>query len=57
MVERVSRLLARGPEQREDEALAVVATLVGALVLSRAVDDPKLSSRILKAGRAGLTMA
>jgi TetR/AcrR family transcriptional regulator, transcriptional repressor for nem operon len=56
MVERVSRLLPRMPErQREDEALTVVATLVGALVLARAVDDPKLSARILKAGKAGLT--
>lgn len=55
MVERISRLLQTTPERRrEDEALAVISTLVGALVLSRAVDDPKLSARILMAGRARL---
>jgi TetR/AcrR family transcriptional repressor of nem operon len=38
----------------EDQALAVIATLVGTLVLARAVDDPALSERILAAGRAHL---
>jgi TetR/AcrR family transcriptional regulator, transcriptional repressor for nem operon len=37
--------------QREDKALATVASLVGALVLARAVDDPKLSDDILRATR------
>lgn len=37
------------PRQREDEALATVASLVGALVLARAVNDPKLSDDILRA--------
>lgn len=35
----------------EDEALAIVATMVGALTLARAVDDPDLSGRILAAAR------
>ena len=50
---RISGLM---PRQRksEDEALAVVATMVGALTLARAVDDPKLSNRILSAARARL---
>jgi TetR/AcrR family transcriptional regulator, transcriptional repressor for nem operon len=42
-------------EPPEDEALAVIATLVGSLVLARAVDDPALSDRILAAGRARLS--
>jgi TetR/AcrR family transcriptional regulator, transcriptional repressor for nem operon len=55
-LERITRLLAQGRRQaREDEALAVMATLVGALVLARAVDDPPLSERILAATRDRLT--
>jgi TetR/AcrR family transcriptional regulator, transcriptional repressor for nem operon len=38
----------------EDEALAAVATMVGALALARAVDDAKLSDRILAAARRSL---
>jgi TetR/AcrR family transcriptional repressor of nem operon len=51
MIARIERLL---PERRdrEDEALAAAAALVGAMVLARAVDDPALSERILAAGRA-----
>jgi TetR/AcrR family transcriptional regulator, transcriptional repressor for nem operon len=37
------------PRQREEKALATVASLVGALVLARAVSDPKLSDDILRA--------
>lgn len=40
--------------QRDDEALAMVASLVGALVLARAVDDPKLSDEILRTTKANL---
>ncbi len=43
-----------GRRTREDEALAIVATMVGALTLARAVDDPALSDRILAAARARL---
>ncbi len=38
----------------EDEALAIMATMVGALSLARAVDDPVLSDRILAAARTRL---
>ena len=40
--------------QRYEEALATVATLVGALVLARAVNDPKLSDDILRATNSRL---
>jgi TetR/AcrR family transcriptional repressor of nem operon len=39
------------PRQREEKALATAASLVGALVLARAVNDPKLSDEILRATR------
>ena len=41
--------------QRDEEALATVASLVGALVLARAVNDPKLSDDILRATKSRLT--
>ena len=40
--------------QRYEEALATVASLVGALVLARAVNDPKLSDDILRATNSRL---
>jgi TetR/AcrR family transcriptional regulator, transcriptional repressor for nem operon len=40
--------------QRDEEALATVASLVGALVLARAVNDPKLSDDILRATKSRL---
>ena len=43
-----------GRRRSEDEALAIVATMVGALTLARAVDDPELSDRILAAARTRL---
>jgi TetR/AcrR family transcriptional repressor of nem operon len=42
------------PRQRYDEALAIGASLVGALVLARAVNDPKLSDDILRATKSRL---
>jgi TetR/AcrR family transcriptional regulator, transcriptional repressor for nem operon len=55
-VGRIARLLPKGRRQaQEDEALAVMAALVGALVLARAVDDPALSERILAATQDRLT--
>jgi len=42
------------PRQREDNALATIASLVGALVLARAVNDRKLSDDILRATKKGL---
>jgi len=51
------RIAGLAPRRRgsEDAALAVVATMVGALTLARAVDDPDLSDRILAATRTQLT--
>jgi TetR/AcrR family transcriptional repressor of nem operon len=43
-----------GRRKSEDEALAIVATMAGALTLARAVNDPKLSDRILAAARTRL---
>ena len=50
---RISRLLP-GRRTSEDDALNVVATMVGALILARAVDDPDLSDRILAANRIAI---
>ena len=55
MMERLTRLL--GPKagrKCENEALAIAATLVGGMILARAVDDRELSDRILAACRARL---
>jgi TetR/AcrR family transcriptional regulator, transcriptional repressor for nem operon len=40
--------------QRDESALAMAASLVGALVLARAVNDPKLSQDILRATKSRL---
>ena len=45
----------RSAAARRHKALATMAGLVGALVLSRAVDDPKLSDEILEAVAASLS--
>lgn len=45
-----------GDQRSDDAALAVVATMVGALALARAVDDADLSDRILAAARKSLTL-
>jgi TetR/AcrR family transcriptional regulator, transcriptional repressor for nem operon len=44
------------PKQRnrDQEAMATVASLVGAIVLARAVNDPDLSNDILRATRRRL---
>jgi TetR/AcrR family transcriptional repressor of nem operon len=56
MVGWLSSRVDKGPKQkrREDQALATLSSLVGALVLARAVNDPKLSDDILRATRNGL---
>jgi TetR/AcrR family transcriptional repressor of nem operon len=41
-----------GKPAAHDKAMGVVATLVGALMLARAVDDPQLSKAIRKSARA-----
>jgi TetR/AcrR family transcriptional regulator, transcriptional repressor for nem operon len=56
MVGRVSDLIRAGSKRRRtEEALATVATMVGALMLARAVNDPELADRILQASRKSLT--
>jgi TetR/AcrR family transcriptional regulator, transcriptional repressor for nem operon len=40
--------------QRDEKALATIASLIGALVLARAVNDPKLSDDILRATKKQL---
>jgi hypothetical protein len=53
---RVSAFLpARNACTREDEALAVLAMMSGAMMLARAVDDLEFSDRVLAARRARLT--
>jgi TetR/AcrR family transcriptional repressor of nem operon len=55
MVERLSEIVpGRGKAAREQKALAAMAQMVGAVVLARAVDDPKLSDAILQAGKASM---
>jgi TetR/AcrR family transcriptional regulator, transcriptional repressor for nem operon len=52
-LDRLAELLGGGAAARQG-ALATLSTLVGALVLSRAVDDPALSDAILDAAREGV---
>lgn len=42
------------PRHRDEEALATIASLVGALVLARAVNDTKLSNDVLRATKIKL---
>ena len=44
----------RQEREREQEAFATLAQLVGAVILARAVDEPELSDQILAASRASL---
>lgn len=54
-VDLLMRLLPDGPERaRREQALAVYASMVGALVLSRAVDDTALSDEVLQAVQAAI---
>jgi TetR/AcrR family transcriptional repressor of nem operon len=41
--------------KKREKALAMYATIVGAVMLTRAVDEPELSEEILKAARAHIT--
>ncbi|MBR0657230.1 TetR/AcrR family transcriptional regulator [Plastoroseomonas arctica] len=54
MASRIAGLLAKRRAGDEAAALGVAATMVGAMVLARAVDDPALSEQILAAGRAAV---
>ena len=57
LIKRLTSRMDPGLKQRQRylEALATAASLVGALVLARAVNDPKLSEDILRATRSKLT--
>jgi len=58
MIDVVARQLPDwGQPAAHERALATVATSVGALLLARAVDDPKLSDALLEAARKHLTPA
>jgi TetR/AcrR family transcriptional repressor of nem operon len=50
-----SKLPGRTPAAKRRAALAAWSTLVGAMVLARAVDDPQLSDEILRAVAAHLS--
>jgi TetR/AcrR family transcriptional repressor of nem operon len=56
MIGLLSERMGSGVKQRQryDKALATAAALIGALVLARAVNDPKLSDDILRATRTRL---
>lgn len=56
MVERLSSRMSLDMKarQREEQALATVASLIGALILARAVDDEELSDNILRATKKQL---
>jgi TetR/AcrR family transcriptional repressor of nem operon len=56
MVGRLSSRIGTGikQRQRDEEALATVVSLIGAIVLARAVSDPKLSDDILHVTRKRL---
>lgn len=56
MIERLGSIIGTRLKRRErdEETLATVASLVGAIVLARAVSDRKLSNDILRATRRRL---
>ena len=55
MLEQVARAMpGRDKARRREAALSTVAAMVGAVVLARAVDDPRLSGEILASTRAAL---
>jgi TetR/AcrR family transcriptional repressor of nem operon len=55
MVDQVASIVSRrGADRQREAALVTVASLVGALVLARAVDDPDLSRDLLAATRRAL---
>ena len=56
LIELVSRALrGRGKPGTHDDALAVLSCMVGALVVSRAIDDPALAKSIRAAARHFIT--
>lgn len=56
MIDGIARQLPDwGQPRGHEQALVIAATMVGALTLARAVDDPKLSDALLKAALKRLT--
>jgi TetR/AcrR family transcriptional repressor of nem operon len=54
-LERIRAKLPKGANRsREDDAIALLASMIGGLILARAVDDSQLSDRILAASRKRL---
>jgi TetR/AcrR family transcriptional repressor of nem operon len=53
-IARVGKLMGRKPSAPDDQAMFTVAAMVGAIVLSRAVEDPRLSDRIITVARTRL---
>lgn len=53
-IARIGQLLGCKPTARNDEAIFTVAAMVGAMMLSRAVDDPALSERFIDIARRRL---
>ena len=47
----VDTYLGNDPQALSDDALAIIAQMIGAVQIARAVNDPMLSTRLLKAGR------
>ncbi len=58
-VDRLQELLPEEgtPAERRDRALATMSSLVGAMIISRAVDDPSLADEVLVASRDALLAA
>jgi TetR/AcrR family transcriptional regulator, transcriptional repressor for nem operon len=55
-IDRLQSLLPQdgSPAQRRERAIATMSTLIGGLVIARAVDDPSLSDEVLAATRDAL---
>jgi TetR/AcrR family transcriptional regulator, transcriptional repressor for nem operon len=52
-VRQVTALLPKRPNRdQEDDAVAIIATMVGAITLARAVDDLEFSERIMASSHA-----
>ncbi len=53
-IARIAQFIGGGAAKAEDEAIFIVAAIVGAMVLSRGIDDPTLSDRIIALTRRRL---
>lgn len=56
LLDEIARWLPRKPgRESHDDAIAVLTGMIGAVTMSRVVDDARLSARILRAGRDELS--